>query len=838
MTGSKLNGSRKVNRIIEILGVVLVASMVTVWMTWPLAVQMKNHSLERGDSLLNAYLHAWGTHTLLSHPTALFDTNMFYPAKDTFALSENLLGNQTFFAPVYLFTGNPNLGNNVVALLSFVLCTSTMYWFVKWATRSSFAGLIAGVVFAFAPARISQLRHNQLLSTQWLPLIALFLYRFILRQKTADLIAFAVVILLQILCSLYLGYFGLLVAAIYLVAIVIVRPSLLSRRTVGGLFLAAVTVAGLLYPLLRPYQRLRNGALRQEYELQVNASADPRASYLDTNGHAYHNFLKRFHSHEFDWEKQLFVGFIPLGLALFGLGAGFPPDPKQSPGACGESETKIPPGFLSGALLVTASAYVLSLGPVLHIHDTPTNLRLPFLYLCKWIPGFSSFRVPARFGMLAMFGLAILAATGFVLLSERMRAYQRLQSPYVKGTLAIMILFGICHEYRYAPFALPRVMTPADVKPEYRWLAVQPMENAALELPIKFYSNGFPDPYEEAGRVYASAFHWHKILNGYSGHWATVTPSMFRLASEMPSAEAVDILSGLGIRYVLLHRDEMSSSDLFWRAWDHLPDSLRKTAQFGFTEVFELSGSNCKNDLRERGLLELQVPEVSAANRDLPFELSFDAGRTCWANPNNAGRHHVVAEWRDQASGKLTRTTKEMDWPIYLHANEKIDKVDFVAAPKHPGTYMMTLELPEEGVELARRQITLVKRIKPPDNQASVLAATYQLQAFEKWSDRKKVEFQVKITNSGTALWVPGAHLGGIRLGYTWYDSRRVELSDGRIELPYEIYPGASYTFRPILEMPSNPGNYILKVELVSELVAWFHDRGVLPLEIQVETRQ
>jgi hypothetical protein len=416
-----------------------------------------------------------------------------------------------------------------------------------------------------------------------------------------------------------------------------------------------------------------------------------------------------------------------------------------------------------------------------------------------------------------------------------MDRYPWLRSQYLKGSLWVVILLGICHEYRYAPFAPPGVMTPADVKPEYRWLAAQAMENAALELPIKFYSNGVPDPYEEAGRVYASAFHWHKMVNGYSGYWPTVTPSMYRLASEMPSTEAVDILSGLGIRYVLLHYDEMSSTEPSRRAWDHPTDRLRRIAQFGSTQVFELATSNCKNDLR--GLLELQVPEASAANCGLPFELSLEAGQNCWANANNAGRHRVVAEWRNQSSGRITRTTREMDWPIYLHARERIDKVDFVEAPKQPGTYMMTLELPREGVELARRQITLVKRTKPSDNEALVLSAAYELQSSSTQVEGKKIAFQVKVVNTGTAVWVPGPHVGGIRLGYTWYDSHGRELSDGRIELPYEIYPGASYIFRPLLEAPSKPGNYILRVELVSELVTWFHDRGVRPLEIPVNIR-
>src|SRR5581483_1505897 len=224
--------SSRNHRLIEICMVTFLAMVLSAWMTSPLLSVLSNHSIDLGDSLLTAYLHAWDVHALLSHPASLFDTNMFYPAKNTLALSENLLGDQIFFAPVYLLSGNPLLANNIVVFLSFVLGFLAMYWLIKWATGSSGAGIVAATVFVFAPARVSQLGHTQLLSTQWLPVIVLFFFRFLARRKTVDVALFGLAVLLQILCSLYLGYFALLTAASFFVAVLLVRPAALRRRVI------------------------------------------------------------------------------------------------------------------------------------------------------------------------------------------------------------------------------------------------------------------------------------------------------------------------------------------------------------------------------------------------------------------------------------------------------------------------------------------------------------------------------------------------------------------------------------------------------------------------------
>src|SRR3990172_7500044 len=103
----------------------------------------------------------------------LFDANIFHPAPSTLALSEHLLGYWPLFAPVYLATRNAVLAYGTTLLLAFVLSGSAMCWLVRHWTGQLGAGVVAGVVFAFAPWRLSQLAHVQMLGLYALPLVLL-----------------------------------------------------------------------------------------------------------------------------------------------------------------------------------------------------------------------------------------------------------------------------------------------------------------------------------------------------------------------------------------------------------------------------------------------------------------------------------------------------------------------------------------------------------------------------------------------------------------------------------------------------------------------------------------
>jgi hypothetical protein len=588
---------------LEVLAVAALALLFSIYLTRPLAFEMNDHAIELGDSRLNAYLQAWVAHSLASDPRHLFDTNIFYPAKNTLALSENMLGNQPIFGPVYAATRNPILAANCVILVSFWFCALSMYLLVRYLTGSPWPAAIAGFVFAFAPVRLSQMGHMQLLSMEWMPLSVFFLYRFLLRKNAASLVAFCGFVMLQILCSLYLGYIEMVILVSFLLGVLLTAPCLLNRKAILGFSLGAIAVGMVLSPVMVPYLRLQHGGvLLPQFDVlnTIAASANPIASYLNAGfgpHHIYARLLAGFHSRNFNWEKDLFPGFLPILLSIVAIAGCFLPQrsltcakgpPNDGPSNKLRSAPNLWRTAIAGSALTVVISYVLSLGPYLRIHDQPSNIRMPYFWVSKLIPGMGVFRVPARFGLGLMFGLAILAGAGFLnvlRIGERWRVFRYRGT---KAVLTALAIFCLMQEFDFTPFRFPPVMTPANVTPEYRWLAAQPHGSATLELPITMHGTAF-DPYQAAGYVYASAYHWQPLFNGYSGHLPLIYSEVQRLALEMPSPHAIDSLRGLGLRYVVLHTDKMPATML--RDWQSKVNGtgLIETAQFGPTVVYQVA---------------------------------------------------------------------------------------------------------------------------------------------------------------------------------------------------------------------------------------------------------
>lgn len=106
-----------------------------VLMTHPLFFWMKDHTLIFPvDSLLNTWILTWDYHALGSRPLELFNANIFYPARNSLALSEHMIGNLPIFAPLMFLTQNPILAANGVVFASFVLSGISMFALVRYWT--------------------------------------------------------------------------------------------------------------------------------------------------------------------------------------------------------------------------------------------------------------------------------------------------------------------------------------------------------------------------------------------------------------------------------------------------------------------------------------------------------------------------------------------------------------------------------------------------------------------------------------------------------------------------------------------------------------------------------
>ena len=95
----------------------------------------------------------------------------------TLAYSEHLLGLLPIAAPLQWLTGSPVVSYNVTFLLTFVLSGAAAYILGRELTGRRAAAWIAGLAYAFAPYRMSQIAHLQVLASFWMPLALAALHR-------------------------------------------------------------------------------------------------------------------------------------------------------------------------------------------------------------------------------------------------------------------------------------------------------------------------------------------------------------------------------------------------------------------------------------------------------------------------------------------------------------------------------------------------------------------------------------------------------------------------------------------------------------------------------------
>src|SRR5262249_23461587 len=114
---------------------------------------------------------------------------------------------------VQWLTHNPLAAYNVAFLLSFPLCGLAAYALALELTGRRDASLLAGLAFAFAPYRMGQLAHLQMLSYYWAPVRLVGLPRYLRTDDWRWLMLFGTAWLLQALTNGYaLFHLSVLVA--------------------------------------------------------------------------------------------------------------------------------------------------------------------------------------------------------------------------------------------------------------------------------------------------------------------------------------------------------------------------------------------------------------------------------------------------------------------------------------------------------------------------------------------------------------------------------------------------------------------------------------------------
>lgn len=266
--------SRTVAR--EVL-VFLAFGALTVVMTWPWAVRLRDAVADTGDPYLNSWILWWDFHQTFHDPLHLFDGNIFFPHPYSLAFSEHNYGIALLFFPLFALGARPLMVQGLATLLGFAFSGYGAFRLTRTLTGSTAAAWLAGCAFGFSPYRFHQLPHLNYLFAGWIPILVEALVLFV-RERSAKRAAWlGVAFFMNGLTCIHWFVLTLVPLALTAVALVLSeraeRDRDLWRRAALALGLGG---AGLL-PFLVPYARAAKlyGFVRDEIETTVY-SAVPR----------------------------------------------------------------------------------------------------------------------------------------------------------------------------------------------------------------------------------------------------------------------------------------------------------------------------------------------------------------------------------------------------------------------------------------------------------------------------------------------------------------------------------------------------------------------------------
>jgi len=144
---------------------------LTIVMTWPWILNIRDAVSDKGDPYLHTYFMWWDYHQTLRSPTNLFDASIFYPYQNTLAFSENDYGIAVLFFPLYALGIHPLTVFSVATLVAFAFSAYGMFRLARTLTGSTGAAWIAALVFAFVPYHFQRLPQLPMIFAGWIPLL-------------------------------------------------------------------------------------------------------------------------------------------------------------------------------------------------------------------------------------------------------------------------------------------------------------------------------------------------------------------------------------------------------------------------------------------------------------------------------------------------------------------------------------------------------------------------------------------------------------------------------------------------------------------------------------------
>jgi hypothetical protein len=476
-----------------------------VIVTWPQARVFATRAVAHQDVYFNLWRLKWIAHAA-RQPLHLFDTNIFYPERRTLALSDAMLVEGAVAAPMLWAGVRDILVHNLLLFGAMVASGGAMFLLVGRLTGSRGAGLLAGLVFAFAPYRMEHLMHMELQWAMWSPLALLALHDAIDSGRARWGIATGLLVALQTLSCIYYGvYLGTLLVVCGALLLAADRGAAF-RRSIAPLAAGAVVAAVLCGAYAVPYLRVRATTGERSIEEVVAFGARPSSYLAATPDNRLYGGERPSRA-----ERRLFPGLVPILLALIGL------------------LLRPPARWQIVSLVGLGAAFEMSLGL--------GGYSYSFLY--DHLAVFRGLRASARLGLFVLLFLGILAGYGYASVVARAK-------PAVRVTVFALLAAAILTEYSVSPGLVDYAGPSSRVD---RFLSDLP-RGVVVEFP-------FPDPGRLPGDdpyyAYQSTAHFYPLVNGYSGVYPKTYLARGARLQHFPDATSIEQIRRDDVTYVVVH---------------------------------------------------------------------------------------------------------------------------------------------------------------------------------------------------------------------------------------------------------------------------------------------
>ncbi|MCD6093919.1 MAG: YfhO family protein [Candidatus Omnitrophica bacterium] len=465
---------------------------------------------------------------------------------------------------LFLFAFDEIFTYNLIVLMSFFLSAITMFYLVDYLTRNKLAAMFSGIIYAFCPYHfVHSYQHLTLANIQWMPLYVLTLLKLNETKTFRSAIFCGMAFSLVFLSDYYYGYFMGIFTALFILFAGIYNWHRQKVRIKDFKIISVAILVALIIILPFTYHIFKillsasrtvleqTGGIRPLSDLLI-FSARPLDYLIPSK---YNPFLGRFipdlgisiwRGHRYI-EHTLFLGYIPLILAGIALRNNW----KRKKIIAQRERFAI--SFFAFAVLAGVLISAPPFLPLGHFSiDTISRevicrhkLFLPSYFLYKIAP---MFRCYARFGIIVMLSVSVLAGFGLKFILEKTESRQKKIGLFILLSSLLFIEFA-----DFPPFRITDVHKPPAV---YQWLSQQPGNFAIIEYPLAKSNDS--SAFQEY--VFWQRVHQKRLINGCPDR---LNEEIRKKIIDISNPEILSTLTGLGARYVIVHQDKYRKGNIY-----------------------------------------------------------------------------------------------------------------------------------------------------------------------------------------------------------------------------------------------------------------------------------